>query len=164
MKIKDGIYDDTKMGFRIWVASGMTVRYQHKNDAGIDGDEPWGHYPDLPRDVAPATGTPESASVEVRNTYLTECADCTRGYERWCSYFHAKKTCDRVQYLKGKRVPFEARPDLVASLAECHRHIESIAGDNTITISKSTENMLNQAVQRADTIAAEIVRLAGEGK
>ena len=42
-----------------------------------------------------------------KNTHLPECDNCTRQYEKWCSYFEAKHTCDYKQYLENRREPFK---------------------------------------------------------
>ena len=42
-----------------------------------------------------------SETVKVKNAHLPECADCTRSYEKWCSFFEADMTCDRKQYLEA---------------------------------------------------------------
>jgi hypothetical protein len=52
-----------------------------------------------------------SATVKVKNTHLPECANCTRAYEKWCSFFEARMTCDRKQYLQQRREPFVDKPN-----------------------------------------------------
>jgi len=52
----------------------------------------------------------EDAERMHENTHFTECVDCTRKHEKWCSYFESKKTCDYKQYLQNKREPFIPAP------------------------------------------------------
>lgn len=42
-----------------------------------------------------------SETVKIKNTHLPECADCTRAYEKWCSFCEANMTCARKQYLES---------------------------------------------------------------
>jgi hypothetical protein len=52
-----------------------------------------------------------SETTKVKNTHLPECSDCVRCYEKWCSYFEAKQTCDYKQYLQQRREPFVDKPN-----------------------------------------------------
>jgi hypothetical protein len=45
-----------------------------------------------------------------KNNHFPECANCTRSYETWCSYFEAKQTCDYKQFMQGCRIPFHDGP------------------------------------------------------
>ena len=53
---------------------------------------------------------PPKPTGETANTFFPECANCTRQYEKWCSYFESKQTCDYKQYLANKCVPFVPEP------------------------------------------------------
>lgn len=65
-----------------------------------------------------------SETTKQPNNYFPECARCSREYEKWCSYFEAKQTCDFKQYLAGKRIPFEHPSD--AKLDALRRAVDGI--------------------------------------
>jgi len=65
---------------------------------------------DLHNLLADLEAEPPKPTGETANTFFPECANCTRQYEKWCSYFESKQTCDYKQYLANKCVPFVPEP------------------------------------------------------
>jgi hypothetical protein len=47
--------------------------------------------------------------IKTKNSYFKECENCTRQYERFCSYFKAKNTCDYKQYLGQDYKPYSEK-------------------------------------------------------
>jgi len=79
------------------------------------------------------------------NNYFQECANCTRKYEKWCSYFEARQTCDYRQYLQQHREPFSE--DLKVSLEEIARQ-DAVIAENDEIISQVRKE-LNRLKKRA---------------
>ena len=72
-----------------------------------------------------------SETTKTKNTHLPECADCTRTYEKWCSFFEARMTCDRKQYLQQRREPFVDKPNGEADVSRASRdNVRPLVGSN----------------------------------
>ncbi len=80
---------------------------------------------------------PAPAPAPIPNTFFTECRDCTRRYEKYCSYFEARKTCDRKQYLASLTQAPAPAPKVTKSIMSYYSLFLHMRDEHGLTLVES---------------------------